>query len=92
MEQPLLLSFRALEGAGVPAGAQGMSGCGSQCPGLGDKVGISYKLGSVTLEGFSSLSGSLILVYRDGVLPIHGCFYPLKIFYCSSNCLPSFIQ
>lgn len=35
-----------------------------------------HRLDSVTLEGFSSLSGSVFPVLLSVVLPIHGCFSP----------------
>lgn len=41
---------------------QETTGCGTQCPGLVDKVGISHRLDSMVLEIFSNLTGSVIFL------------------------------
>lgn len=46
----------------IPAGVQGRTGCGIQCPGLGDKVVIGRRLDSMISEFFSKLIGSGISV------------------------------
>lgn len=51
-------------GGGVPisGGVQRMAGGGTQCSGLGDKVGISHRLDMVVLEVFSKPNHSVILM------------------------------
>lgn len=37
-----------------------MTACGTQCSGLGDKVGIGHSLDSMILEVFSTLNDSVV--------------------------------
>lgn len=41
-----------------PGGVQGTTGCGTECFGQGDKVGIGHRLDSMILDIFSNLSNS----------------------------------
>lgn len=53
---------------GLPRGGGGVTilgnvqqtpGCGTQCPGLVDKVGSGHRLGVMILKGFSNLHDSM---------------------------------
>lgn len=50
--------FHPLQGG---SSHQGTTGCGTQCHGRGDKVGISLRLDSITSEVFSNLHDSVII-------------------------------
>lgn len=43
----------------TPGGVHGTAGRGTQCSGLGDRVGIAQRLDSLILEGFSNLKDSM---------------------------------
>lgn len=51
-------SFKGAGGIPIPGGVQGKPGCGTQCSGVGDKVGTGHRLDSMTLEVFSSFCDS----------------------------------
>lgn len=52
-------------GIPTPGGVQGTPWCGTHCSGWGDKMGITHRLDSMILEVFSTLSGSMILKWKQ---------------------------
>lgn len=51
-------------GDGVPIPVQGVSGCGTQCPGLGEKVGMGHRLDSRIWEVSSNQNDSAIPTHQ----------------------------
>lgn len=47
----------------VPLGVQETAGCGTQCPGLVDKVVMAQKMHLMTLQVFSILNDSVIIFF-----------------------------